>query len=59
MRKVLLDEMKVMLRERQISIHFDSKSSAVTSDSLDRVDFEFAKGKTASTPLLIGADGVH
>ncbi|KAG4221211.1 hypothetical protein PC116_g30312, partial [Phytophthora cactorum] len=59
MRKELLDEMRAMLRERNIPIHFDSKLTAVTSDGPDKVEFTFADGRVASAPLLIGADGIH
>ncbi|KAI1081067.1 hypothetical protein F5B20DRAFT_588611 [Whalleya microplaca] len=59
MRKELLDEMKVMLRERHIPVHYDSKLTAITSDGPDKVEFAFENGQVASAPLLIGADGIH
>lgn len=59
MRKELLDEMRAMLRERKIPIHFGSKLTAITSDGPDSVEFTFANGQTGSAPLLIGADGIH
>ncbi|KAI0846346.1 kynurenine 3-monooxygenase [Daldinia vernicosa] len=58
-RKELLDEMRAMLRERNIPIHFDSKLTAITSDGPDKVEFTFADGRVASAPLVIGADGIH
>ncbi|PVH91325.1 hypothetical protein DM02DRAFT_664115 [Periconia macrospinosa] len=58
MRKLLLDEMKIMLRERNIPIHFDHRLIAIT-DGPDQVEFTFENGLTASAPLLIGADGIH
>lgn len=59
MRKDLLDEMKVMLRERQIPIYYDSKLLTITSDGPDAVEFSFANGQAKSATLLIGADGIH
>lgn len=59
MRKELLDEMRAMLQERHIPIHYNSKLTAVTSDGPYEVKFAFANGQTASAPLLIGADGIH
>lgn len=59
MRKELLDEMRAMLQERKIPIHFGSKLTAITSDGPDKVEFSFANGQTGSAPLLVGADGIH
>lgn len=59
MRKELLDEMKAMLRERSIPVHYDSRLSAITSDGPDTVEFTLSNGQTGSTELLIGADGIH
>ncbi|KAI3325928.1 kynurenine 3-monooxygenase [Xylariaceae sp. AK1471] len=59
MRKDLLDEMKAMLRERHIPVHYDSKLTAITSDSPDQVELVFANGNVVSAPLVIGADGIH
>ncbi|KAH8722616.1 kynurenine 3-monooxygenase [Phaeosphaeriaceae sp. PMI808] len=59
MRKELLDEMNLMLRERQVPVHFNSKLTAITVDGPDRVEFAFENGQTASSPILIGADGIH
>jgi 2-polyprenyl-6-methoxyphenol hydroxylase-like FAD-dependent oxidoreductase len=60
MRKALLDEMKIMLRERNIEIRFDRKLVEVL-DGLrqDQVQFAFENGEVASAPILIGADGIH
>lgn len=59
MRKELLDEMKTMLQDRKIPIHYNSKLSKITADGPDEVKFTFENGKTASAPLVIGADGIH
>ncbi|KAI1503895.1 kynurenine 3-monooxygenase [Biscogniauxia marginata] len=59
MRQKLLDEMRLMLRERHILVHYDSKLTSITFDGPDKVEFAFADGHVASAPLLIGADGIH
>jgi 2-polyprenyl-6-methoxyphenol hydroxylase-like FAD-dependent oxidoreductase len=58
MRKELLDELKAMMQERTIPIHYDSKLIAI-NDRPDKVEFILANGETATTPLLVGADGIH
>lgn len=58
MRKQLLDELRAALRERGIPIHYDHKLAEITSDGPE-VKFAFANGEVASSPLLIGADGIH
>lgn len=52
MRKQLLDEMKAMVRERQIPTHYESKLVSITSDGPDEVKFAFADGRAESAPLL-------
>ena len=59
MHKQLLDELRAMLRERDITVHYDYKLREITSDGLEGVEFAFANGEVASAPLLIGADGIH
>ncbi|CAH0043197.1 unnamed protein product [Clonostachys rhizophaga] len=59
MRKELLDELKAMLRERNIPIHYNLKVTTINSENPDKVEFTFANGESVSTPLLIGADGIH
>lgn len=59
MRKELLDEMRAMLQERQIPIHYNTRLSAITADGPELVEFTFEDGKAASAPLVIGADGIH
>ncbi|KAI2468616.1 kynurenine 3-monooxygenase [Annulohypoxylon bovei var. microspora] len=58
MRKELLDEMKAMLRERHIPIHYESKLTTITNGP-NKGDFTFPNGQTASAPILIGANGIH
>ncbi|KAF2015077.1 FAD/NAD(P)-binding domain-containing protein [Aaosphaeria arxii CBS 175.79] len=62
MRKELLDELLVMLRERSIPVHFDSALATVDYDGPDpnsKVGFTFTNGQKDSASLLIGADGIH
>ncbi|KAI0401750.1 kynurenine 3-monooxygenase [Xylaria palmicola] len=61
MRKDLLDELLVMLRERDIAVRFESiLESIVDSDDLQgRIHLKFTNGKTTSAEILVGADGIH
>ena len=57
-RKVLIDELLLMLEERKIPVKYETKFSHVVSES-DIVEFTFADGFTAKASILIGADGIH
>ncbi|KXS96337.1 hypothetical protein AC579_9896 [Pseudocercospora musae] len=57
-RSLLLDEMKMMLRERNVSIHYDSKFTGLVSDSDIGVDFTINDSPEHAS-LLIGSDGLH
>ena len=62
MRKELLDELLVILRERSIPVHFDSALATIDYDGPNpnaKVEFTFTNGHRASASLLIGADGIH
>ncbi|OJD12793.1 hypothetical protein AJ78_06670 [Emergomyces pasteurianus Ep9510] len=59
MRQVLIDEMKQMLRGYGVEIHFNKQFTRIISDSPDGVVVEFSDGSTASSVLLVGADGIH
>lgn len=59
MRKTLLDELKAMLREKYIPVHYSSKVTKIISDGPDVVEFTLENGTTTSAPLLIGADGIN
>lgn len=59
MRKELLDELKAMLREKSILVHYNSKVTRIVRDGPDTVEFALEDGNTASAPLLIGADGIN
>jgi 2-polyprenyl-6-methoxyphenol hydroxylase-like FAD-dependent oxidoreductase len=60
MRKELLGELLMMLRERNIPVQFDSTLATVNSDGPDqKIKFTLTNGQTAYAELLIGADGIH
>lgn len=59
MRKALLDELKAMLREKAIPVHYDSRVTKIV-DGPDAVEFTLENDTTThSAPLLIGADGIN
>jgi 2-polyprenyl-6-methoxyphenol hydroxylase-like FAD-dependent oxidoreductase len=59
-RHVLIDELLVALKAKQIPIQFGKRFSHVVKDSWEQnVTFAFADGTTESASLLVGADGIH
>lgn len=59
-RQLILDDLKVLVKEAGISVYYNRKFSRVVSDSsLEGVTFEFADGSQETCSLLIGADGIH
>lgn len=56
-RKILLDEMKSMLQERGVQIHYDSRFRGVVQDSSDGVEFMINDEKRQAS-MLIGSDGI-
>jgi len=57
-RKLLLDEMKLMLDERDVQIHYDSKFQGIESDDANGVSFKI-NDQTRQASLLIGSDGIY
>lgn len=57
-RKLLLDEMKLMLNERGVQIHYDSKFQGIESDDARGVAFKINDQKRTAS-LLVGSDGIY
>ena len=57
-RKFLLVEMRQMLAERSVEIHYDSKFNGIVSDDNNGVTFRI-NDKDLRATLLVGSDGVH
>ena len=57
-RKVILEEMRKMLSERSVEIHFDSKFNGIALDDSKGVKFRINE-RTLDASMLIGSDGVH
>jgi len=55
----IFNTLRSMLEERKVLIHFGKKFSHVVSESEENVTFQFADGSEKTTPLLVGADGIH
>ena len=59
-RRTLIKELREMVEERDIPIHFERKFIRVVSESAEAgVEFEFADGAVENASLLVGADGIH
>ncbi|OJD24681.1 hypothetical protein ACJ73_03955 [Blastomyces percursus] len=59
MRQLLISEMKLMLREYGIQIHFNKQFIKVIKDSEKEVAIEFADESVESSDIVVGADGIH
>ena len=59
-RWLLLKELRTMVEERGIQIHFERKFTGIISESAEAgVTFEFADGSVENASILVGADGLH
>ena len=58
-RQVLIDELKLMLKERGIQVKYETKFTHIVAETSETVDFAFADGSMSTASLLIGADGIH
>ncbi|PMD31526.1 FAD/NAD(P)-binding domain-containing protein [Hyaloscypha variabilis F] len=58
-RKVLIEELVEMLREKGVQIVFGKKFVKVLEESEESVSWEFADGTVGKASLLVGADGIH
>ena len=57
-RKLLLEEMKQMLDERSVPIHYDSKFNGIVSDQSEGVRF-LVNQVESDASLLVGSDGIY
>lgn len=58
-RKVLIHELRELVKEAGIEIHCGKKFTKVVSEDGSGVEFEFADGTREKAEMLIGADGIH
>ena len=58
-RRVLLDEMKAMIREAGVKVLYERKFSRIVSETDEDITFAFTDGQQQTVDLLIGADGIH
>ena len=58
-RKLLINELRSMLEEQEVELLFNKPFTRIIAESSDKVDFEFADGSTATSSILVGADGIH
>jgi len=58
-RNVLISELRNLVKEAGMEIHYERRFSKVVSEDDSGVVFEFADGSQEKADLLIGADGVH
>lgn len=56
-RRVLLEQMKAMLAERQVPIIYNARFQGITSDTLSGVEFQI-NGQKEQTAILFGTDGI-
>ncbi|KAI5363493.1 Putative FAD-binding domain, FAD/NAD(P)-binding domain superfamily [Septoria linicola] len=57
-RGLLLDEMRLMLKERGIAIQYNSRFGGIVSDTIEGVEFRI-NDQTVQASLLVGSDGIH
>ncbi|KAF2104424.1 FAD/NAD(P)-binding domain-containing protein [Rhizodiscina lignyota] len=58
-RRVLLQEMRAMLDERNISVQYNARFGGVVSEDLESGVTFTINGKHENASLLVGADGIH
>jgi 2-polyprenyl-6-methoxyphenol hydroxylase-like FAD-dependent oxidoreductase len=58
-RRIVIDVLVELLKERNIPVHFGKKFSHIVSESDNGVEWEFTDASRASAGLLVGADGIH
>lgn len=57
-RQILVDEMRSMLQDRSVKIHFDSKFNGIIADGQDEVTFRI-NDCPCKASMVIGSDGIY
>lgn len=57
-RSLLLDEMRAMLKETKVPIHYASRFNGIVEEGSDKVVFRINE-ETRTASLLIGSDGIY
>lgn len=57
-RQILVDEMRSMLQDRSVEIHFDSKFDGIIADEQDGVTFRI-NDSSCKASMIIGSDGIY
>lgn len=57
-RGILLDEMKAILKERNVTIHYESRFQGIVSDTAKEVTFR-VNNETIHASMLFGSDGIN
>lgn len=58
-RQVLISELRSLVKEAGMEIHYERKFTKIVSEDETGVVFQFADGAQEKADFLIGADGVH
>jgi 2-polyprenyl-6-methoxyphenol hydroxylase-like FAD-dependent oxidoreductase len=58
-RQVLIGELRSLVKEAGVEIHYERRFTKVVTEDESGVVFEFADGTQEKADFLIGADGVH
>ncbi|KAL4799545.1 hypothetical protein BDV19DRAFT_400778 [Aspergillus venezuelensis] len=58
-RNVLITELSAMVADAGIEIKYHKKFTRVTEETASSVTCEFSDGTTATSTVLVGADGIH
>jgi 2-polyprenyl-6-methoxyphenol hydroxylase-like FAD-dependent oxidoreductase len=58
-RQVVLEELEILAKDREIPINYGKKLVRVLEETQDRVAFQFTDGSVAVASVLIGADGLR
>ncbi|EME42596.1 FAD binding-domain-containing protein [Dothistroma septosporum NZE10] len=57
-RGILLDEMKLMLKARNVPVHYESRFNGIVSETSEQVTFRI-NDRNVTASLLFGSDGIN